>query len=520
MRLRISSLLFGLSLAALPAPGAFAQVYPAKNGPAMTYWMTPQAAWATRYKTMGDTPFGVELNRRTGYKVTYVHPAAAQVNQAFNLMLASGDMTDMIENNFLDLPGGPDKFIKDGYILRLNEAFAKWAPNLMAYLKAHPDVDKMVKTDEGNYYGFPFIRTDDSLMVYQGPIIRQDWLDDLGLKMPETIDDWTKVLTAFKDKKGATAPFTMAPYWGPSFGDWKSASFSGAFGALKDWYVENGKVKYGPSEPQYKDFLNLFANWYKAGLIDSNIALTDAKTRDALMVAGKVGATVGNVGGGIGYYIKLMEGKDAKANWVGAPYPVLKRGDKPKFGQRDLAYNKTIVAISAQTKNLEAACRYLDYGYSPDGALYYNFGTPEVSYTLVNGYPTYTDMIMKNPKLSITEAMAENIRGNSGGPFLQDKRYIQQFAGLPVQQAAIKTWSNTDMAKYSLPNVSPDGVDVNEMSKIMSEVNTFVNEYFTKTVIGADSVANFDKYIATLKKLNIDRAIAIQQKAYDLYMKR
>ena len=53
-----------------------------------------------------------------------------------------------------------------------------------------------------------------------------------------------------------------------------------------------------------------------------------------------------------------------------------------------------------------------------------------------------------------------------------------------------------------------------------SEFDTFVNESFIKTVIGAESVDNFDKYLATLKQLKIDRAIAIYQKSYDDYMKR
>ena len=517
---RINVLLIAAVLLLAMIMPAIAQVYPLKNAPTLTYWMGSNVAWSNRYKTLGDTPFGIELAKRTGVTVTYTHPPAAQAPQNFNLMLASGEMTDLIQNSFVDLPGGPDKLIKDGYIMRLNEAFTKWAPNLMAYLKAHPDVDKMIKTDEGNYYGFPFIRTADKLMVFQGPILRQDWLDELKLPVPETIDDWTKTLRAFKEKKGATAPFAMAPYWGPSFGDWKSPAFSGAYGAIKDWYVENGKVHYGPAEPQYKQFLELWASWYKEGLIDPNIAMADTKTRDALMVAGKMGATDGTLAGGIGYYIRLMAATDPKARFVGASYPVLKKGDKPKFGQRDLPFTKVAVAISAKTKNLETAVRYLDYGYSAEGAMYYNFGTPGVSYNMVNGYPTYTELIMKNPKLSLSEIMGEYIRGSYDGPFLQDPRYMEQYAGLPVQQAALTAWSNTDAAKHIMPNLTPDGPDVAEMSKIMSEVNTFVNESFTKFVIGADPVSNFDKYSSTLKKLNIDRAIAIYQKAYDAFQKR
>ena len=43
-------------------------------------------------------------------------------------------------------------------------------------------------------------------------MIRKDWLDDLGLEVPETIDEWYTALKAFKEEKGATAPLTLNTY--------------------------------------------------------------------------------------------------------------------------------------------------------------------------------------------------------------------------------------------------------------------------------------------------------------------
>ena len=45
--------------------------------------------------------------------------------------------------------------------------------------------------------------------MFSGPILRKDWLDELGLEVPETIDEWENVLAQFKEKKGATAPLTI-----------------------------------------------------------------------------------------------------------------------------------------------------------------------------------------------------------------------------------------------------------------------------------------------------------------------
>lgn len=527
MKKIVSMLLGSLLIFGLAAP-AGAQVYPLKDAPTVSYWMTAGPQWQNRYKTLADTAFGKGLMKATGVNIAFTVAPANQGKEALNLMLASGDLTDLVEAGWQNMPGGPDKYIRDGYILKLNDVLKKWAPNLTAYLKAHPDVDKMVKTDEGSYYCFPFLRGGDFLTVFQGPIVRKDWLDDLGLKVPETIDDWTTVLRAFKEKKGASAPFAMSPYtnWGPGFGSYASPAFSGAFGSLKDWYVENGKVKYGPYEPQYKAFLQLFADWYKEGLLDSNIALADQKSRDALFAAGQAGATIGNTAGGLGYLNTMMKSKDPKAFFVAAPYPVLKRGDRAKFGQLDLPYGGQLgVAVSAKLakdpKKLEAAVRLLDWGYSAEGHLYYNFGTAGESYTMVDGYPTYTAAVLKNPnKLSVAEAIADYARGSYNGPFVQDVRYMEQVASLPEQRESIQLWGKTDMAQHKLPNITPDEKDISAMSKIMSEVTTYVSESFTKTVLGSMKVEDFAKYRETLKKLDIEKAIAIQQRAYDAYMKR
>jgi len=283
-------------------------------------------------------------------------------------------------------------------------------------------------------------------------------------------------------------------------------------------------VKFGPYEPQMKAFYQLFATWYKEGLLDSNIALADGKSRDALFAAGQAGATIGNTAGGLGYLNTMVQAKDPKALFVAAPYPVLKKGDRAKFGQLDLKYSGQLsVALSAKLakdmKKLEAAIRFLDWGYSPEGHLYYNFGTAGQSYTMVNGYPTYTEEVMKS-KLGVASAIADYARGSYNGPFVQDERYMEQTAATPEMKQSIVTWAKTDMAKYRLPTLTPDAADISQMSKIMSEVNTYVAETFTKMVLGSFPVTDFDKYMETLKKLDIEKAIAIQQRAYDAFMKR
>ncbi|GGA00276.1 hypothetical protein GCM10008018_53290 [Paenibacillus marchantiophytorum] len=134
-----------------------------KTDKTLTYWGEMNGNLTGVKTAHSEVPFFQDWQKKTGVPVKFTAPPTGQVKEALNVMLASGDLPDMIEYNFLnDFPGGPEKAIKDGYILKLNDLFDKYAPNLMKYLKEHPEVDKLIKTDNGSYYAFPFIRGDDA----------------------------------------------------------------------------------------------------------------------------------------------------------------------------------------------------------------------------------------------------------------------------------------------------------------------------------------------------------------------
>ncbi|KQX45989.1 extracellular solute-binding protein [Paenibacillus sp. Root444D2] len=499
-----------------------AVTYPLKVDKTLTYWGELPGNLTGVKAAHADVPFFQDWQKKTGVPLKFLAPPTNQGAQALNVMLASGDLPDMIEFDWQGaFPGGPEKAIKDGYILKLNDTIDKFAPNLKKFLKEHPDVDKQVKTDNGSYYSFPFIRGDDYLRVYQGPIIRKDWLDDLGLPVPQTIDEWYTTLKAFKEKKGATAAFSVVSVPRP-FNELGNGAFAGAFGVTRDFYIDNGTIKFGPAEKGYKDFLATFHKWYEEGLIDKNFATADGKALDANMASGATGVTVQNAGGGIGKWQPLITAKDAKGVLIGAPYPVLKKGDIAMYGQKDPANSPGgMVAITASSKNIETAAKLLDYGYSEDGHNYFNFGTEGVSYKMENGYPKYTDLLMKNPdKLAPAQALSLYIRGNYNGPFVQDKRYIEQYLALQTQRDAVTTWQKTDVDKHKLPPITATPEESTELAKIMTDLNTLVDEMTLKIILGTEPVDSFDKYMEKFKSVKLSRALEIKKASLDRYNKR
>lgn len=503
-------------------PTQAASTYPLKTDVKLTYWVDMGTVIPQFYKSMNETPFTKELEKKTGVTVEYLHPALGQAGEAFNLMLASGDLPDIIETSWYDYPGGAEKAIADGHILKLNDVFDQYAPNLKSYLSAHPEVDKSVKTDSGSYYVYPFLRGDPKMTVFGGIIVRKDWLDDLSLQVPTTIDEWYTVLKAFKEGKNADAPLSVAgsTLFPAMFGN---GAFIGAYGIKKNYYLQDGKIKYGPIEPGYREFLNTLRKWYSEGLLDKNFATNDTKILDANMTSGKTGAAYGNAGGSLGKWMTAMKDVDPKYEVIGAPYPTVKKGDKPEFGQKDDPYSLAgSAAITTKCKNVEIAARFLDYAYGEEGNLVYNFGTEGVTYTMENGYPRYTDYVMKNPdpNLPPINLLAVHTRASSVAPIIQDVRYFEQYMSMPQQVAAINTWMDTNAASHMIPRISFSADESAQLSKTTNDINTYVDQMFLKFIMGVESLDTFDKYVEQVRKLGIEENIACYQAAVDRFNKR
>lgn len=515
-----SSSAAGSSTAADSANAATEEFSYPMSGKELTYWCELNTNVSANYTNMGDTPFGQGLMERTGVTITYLHPPTGQLNEQFNLILADGDLPDIMEYTWQSYPGGPQKAIEDGNILALNDIIDQYCPNLKAYLEAHPDVDRQCKTDEGNYYMFPFVRGDDSLRVSTGLMIRQDWLNDLGLEMPTTIDEWHDVLTAFKTEKGATAPFAFE-YTTPSLrNNWP---FMSAYNTTAEFYVgDDGKIHYGPAEENYKEFLATMNQWYKEGLLDPDMPTAQLDQVSAKMTSGASGASLGWIGSRMGVWTTAAKETDPNYDLEAAPVPTLNKGETAKMGPMDnVVVNNGGAAITTRCKDIEAAARLLDWAYSDEGHMYYNFGTEGESYTMENGEPVYTDLILNNPDgLPIAQAMSGYIRGNYNGPFVQDVRYAQQYYTMDCQKKAQATWTVPEASEHVLPPITPSSGESEEFSAIMNEINTYRDEMTLKFILGTESLDNFDKFVDAMNQMNLKRAIEIENSALDRYNAR
>ena len=501
------------SVSASPSSGSGAgdSVYPMSGDKKLTYWV---GVSVSNYNdNNAKLPLWKELMKRTGVTIEFQHPAVGQEQENFNLMLASGEYPDIIESKYAE----PAAMLEDNIIIDLTDILPQYAPNLYNYLKANPDIDRQVKNDEGQYLLFPFIRPDPILQISSGPIARKDWLDELGLGMPETIDEWTAMLTAFRDQKGASVPLSFD----------SSANLDRlmyAWETVGDFVNEDGTVEYGYLRPGYKDFLIQMNQWYSDGLLDPNYPTATRDILNTNILTGKTGATYGSGGSYLGVWLTSKPEEPIGFDLCGLKYPVLNKGDMNYHGnnvQFEFSNSNGWAMISSQCKDVETAARFLDYGYSDEGHILYNFGIEGESYTVENGEYTYTDAMFHDPDgKSISDAMGYYVRATGSGPFIQDPSYIMQYYQTQQQKDALTLWADQQHKSTKMPAIVHTTEEATEFTNIMNDIKTYIKEEQVKFIMGTRSIDTFDAFIDQIKSMKIDRAIEIKQGALDRFFER
>ncbi|QNK59318.1 extracellular solute-binding protein [Paenibacillus sp. PAMC21692] len=472
----------------------------------LSYWVYLNSGAAATIKNLGEHEAYKKKQELTGVNVEFIHP---QSDEAYNLMMASKDLPDVIESGWISNPGGPEKAIADGKIIRLNEYIDDYAPNLSKLLEENPEMRKIISTDDGTIFAFPFYRGDPFLLTFMGFALRQDWLNNLKLAMPETLDEWHAVLTAFKnDDPNQNGKADEIPL----YYKWSDLGFQTAYGITNGLIQEDGVVKHSWYTPQFKEYITLLNKWYSEGLIDQDYLTTDGKLRDAKLTGDQLGAHIQYT---VGRYNGLMEGKHPTFEMKAAPYPVITKGTTPIIGHQDPYYTGNGAAVTTSADNIPAIVQWLDFNYGPEGSTLFNFGIEGLTYDMVNGEPVFKEEALADGNL-----LGRTTLSGAYGPFVQDKRIMEQkSASYKNGVHSLETWMNAENKKH-IPRLTLTPDEGSEYASIMNDINTFVKEQVDKFVMGIEPMDKFDAFVATMKDMGMERAIAIQQAAYERYLKR
>lgn len=208
--------------------------------------------------------------------------------------MAAGDLPDFMMRLYLQrIP----TLLEAGALEDITDAFERLASPTTKEFKGYPDHPfwNYVRKD-GRIYGVPF--TSGGLFGNDYLVwIRQDWLDKIGAKSPETLDDLPKLMKAFKEQGLGSFGISVAQGMVPSQGAWMGAVdfVYGAYGVMPGQWRKgvDGKLTYDGINPKVKEPLAVLQQWYADGLIAPDFISTAAdKTGDAV-VDGKCGVITG-----------------------------------------------------------------------------------------------------------------------------------------------------------------------------------------------------------------------------------
>jgi len=469
------------------------------------------------------------LAEMTGVNVDWVNVSTADVDTQLNLLIASQRLPDIIYYRWqTKYSGGLAKALDDNVAIPLNDLIDEYAPNFKALLEANPDLKKQLSLDDGTIVMFPSARTDPRVRIWFGPQIRQDWLDNLGLNMPETMEDWYNVLTAFKeqDANGNGDPNDEIPFAAAGASNLSSyvLSFAGAYGLVRDTFcVKDGTVVYSPADPAYKEFLTEMAKWYAEGLIDPDFAAMDGASVKSLITTDVAGAYFGSLAGNLGGYNVALKEVVPTGQIVGAPY--VKSTDGTSYqqeGEHGKALTPYGAIITTACSDPVAAVKWLDAHYSEEGSLLMTFGIEGVSYTMEDGKPVLTDEILKNPDgLTYDIALAKYALKPNTLEAMDDTYaiYSQYNLQTETQTQANALWAAADTG-ILLPSVSLTVDESSEYSEIMNEITTYVSESVVKFIMGQTSIDEYDNFVKNMYNMGLQRAIDIEQAAYDRFIAR
>jgi putative aldouronate transport system substrate-binding protein len=303
--------------------------------------------------------------------------------QRYNADKAAGTLPDMWGAwSAIDI----EELIQNGVIEEIRTIWEATASPLTKQKKEYPNnrmwdcvkrSDKLYGVAMVNGQGF----TDNNLAF-----IRHDWLDKVGLKTPQTIDEITKTLKAFKDAKlskfGLVACKRLVT-WNSSI-----APIFGAYGVMPTAWRKgsDGKLVYNSILPQAKEALAQIRAWYKDGYIDPDFYTYNENDARKNLGANKDGVYFAPWYNGSAYFQKTEE-ENPPMKLVRMPLPKGPRGESGTIDSRD--HGKAVVFKKGidRTK-FEAAINELNWHIErhANWEKYQQYGCWRGAQTYVEGY--------------------------------------------------------------------------------------------------------------------------------------
>lgn len=457
-------------------------------------------------KSLNDQIFFKEMAKRTNITIKWEH-APADVEGHLDLVMASGDLPDFFGSIS---PAQAADYGQQGALTPLNDLIEQYAPNFKGYLEKYPEVRGMITAPDGKIYCFPRLLLDPETRMFAGFFVRQDWLDEVGADVPDTIDDLYALLKEFKAKDPNRYPLT----WDPMPLVWQWGVNTRGDASWEDFYHEDRVVKHGPSEPAWKEGIAFVQKLYAEGLLDPEY-LTTIQQPEQLkqrFVTGVSGLMYGYAGSHLSAFVKALRETNPDAKMRAFIPPAGPNGDRQVFGCHNYVDASTGGAISSTCKYKAELVRFIDYYYSPEGIILSMWGVEGDTFTFVDGKPQYSDKVVNNEYgLSVIEYAWNYIGPIWFGPMVYPKEAYLQTVTEDAREA-LATWGKVPPTK-KLPVLLFSRDENNVIRTTMTDINTLLDESISAYVDGSKPLEEHDEVVKKIKEMGIDSVLNIYNTA-------
>ncbi len=390
-------------------------------------------------------------------------------------------------------------FVRPYDMAWLYEYMPEWMEKTIGMAGSKEIVEEQITHNNGNCYVVPlYMQQVAETGLF---IIRQDWLDNLGMEMPTTLDELHDVLYAFTysdpDGNGVDDTYGMN-----GNGRYYFNYIFGAYGIQKESFYlqDDGSVVYTSATDAYKEVMKLLASWYAEGIIDPETITDDRTKQREKWAQGKFGVLPDNafwVNNGIYTMVtdvnpnaKLeampaITGPDGlRGSYVDYPNVVTQQGCF-LFGAD--ASDEMVLKIMEIKESFAADYEWYKRVY---------FGVENVDYTWEDG--------------AVKRLVNTDERTLSGvGYFfsIMPKDAVAYADETPSKYVAAHKVSAENPAVYVGRNFYL--LETNESADTYgADVTTIVQEWYNQALMGkVDIDADWDNYIASLNDAGLDKII-------------
>lgn len=437
--------------------------------------------------------------------------------EKFSITLAAGDYPDYFGVPDTQVSGGIDALVEQDICIDLMPMLDDCLPDFKnGIFSTNEEYRKGLISDNGRMTTIKSYENQSTMGLY----IRQDWLDQLGLAVPETFDELHDVLAAFKNQiPGCNYPMLLTQNWDYSNNGFVGGFDTSGYGTSSDlsYFVEDGKVQAGILSDNYRDYIQMLRDWFAEGILgEPSMNMQNAFPINEYILSNQCGFAFGQSD-------TLSESSKQQAGGTYDMEPikaiVREKGDTFKLYANKGQTGNGGWAITTACEYPEEAAKVINWMWTEDGYKAMNFGVEGETYNMVDGKVEYTDLITNNP--NGFNAMFNTCSEIAFFDLPFDcamERKAATFSN-EAEAKAQEVWRENTSNEYQYYG-SLSVPESEEYGTIASDLSTKAAETVSKFIIGDRPMEEWDSFIEELKGMNIARCIELKQAAYDRYQAR